>query len=132
MNIFTGLDPAGPLWNLNSNRLRASDAVYVEAIHTNGGALGLGIGSPLADADFFPNGGNSQPGCLTPICSHNRAWELFASTVTYNHLLGSKCSNMLQVTLNSCRGEIFYMGNDDLNKKASGIFRVNTQRSYPY
>lgn len=116
-NIFVGLDPAGPLWNLNSNRLRASDAVYVEAIHTNGGTVGLGIGSPIADADFFPNGGNSQPGCITPICSHNRAWELFASTVTYNHLSGRLCSNMAQVTLNTCRGATLSMGNDSLNKR---------------
>lgn len=111
------MDPAGPLWNLNSNRLRASDAVYVEAIHTNGGLFGLGIGTAIADADFFANGGNNQPGCLTPICSHNRAWEFFGASVSYNHLLGRKCSNMLQVTLNSCQGEVLNMGNGDFNKK---------------
>ncbi|XP_050350303.1 pancreatic lipase-related protein 2-like [Nymphalis io] len=128
----TGLDPAGPLWNLNRDRLRSSDGIYVEAIHTDGGVLGLGIGSAVADADFFPNGGNSQPGCLTSFCNHERAWQLFASSVTYNHFLGRECSNMLQVSLNSCRGKILNMGNDDLRKKGTGLYRLNTQRSYPY
>ncbi|XP_046966598.1 pancreatic triacylglycerol lipase-like [Vanessa cardui] len=129
---ITGLDPAGPLWHLNSNRIRASDAVYVEAIHTDGGPVGLGIGKAVADADFFPNGGVIQPGCLTNFCNHDRAWLLFASSVTYNHFLGRKCSNMLQVSLNNCRGEILHMGNDDLTKRGSGLYRLNTQRSYPY
>lgn len=106
------------MWNYNTNRVRPSDGVYVEAIHTDGGyALGgLGIGSAVADADFFPNGGISQPGCLTNLCNHNRAWELFASTVTNNHLVGRECSTNLQITWNTCRGNAFNMGNDDLRK----------------
>ncbi|XP_050350365.1 pancreatic lipase-related protein 2-like [Nymphalis io] len=128
----TGLDPAGPLWNLNPDRLRSSDGVYVEAIHTDGGVLGQGIGSAVADADFFPNGGISQPGCLTSFCHHQRAWELFASSVTYDHFLGRQCSNKLQVSLNSCRGKYFKMGNGDLRKRGSGLYRLNTGRRYPY
>ncbi|XP_050350410.1 pancreatic triacylglycerol lipase-like [Nymphalis io] len=128
----TGLDPAGPLWNVNSNRLRASDGIYVEAIHTDGGTLGLGIGSAVANADFFPNGGNSQPGCVTSLCDHNRAWELFAATVTHNHLVGRRCSNMLQVSSNNCSGASLHMGNDILNKSGSGLYRLNTARRYPF
>ncbi|KAM3965566.1 pancreatic lipase-related protein 2-like [Aphomia sociella] len=128
----TGLDPAGPLWNYNSNRINVNDAVYVEGIHTDGGLTGLGIGSEIGNVDFFPNGGNSQPGCLTGICDHNRAWELFAATVTYNHLIGNECSSNFQITWNSCRGQEFPMGNDDLRKSGSGKYRVNTGRRYPY
>ncbi|XP_045501174.1 pancreatic lipase-related protein 2-like isoform X1 [Colias croceus] len=128
----TGLDPAGPLWTLSTNRLRASDGVYVEAIHTDGGTGGLGIGSRVADADFFPNGGRSQPGCATSLCNHNRAWELFASTVTRNHLEGRQCTSMTQVTYNTCRGSTLRMGNDDLNKRGSGIYRLDTARRYPF
>ncbi|CAG9566037.1 unnamed protein product [Danaus chrysippus] len=128
----TGLDPAGPLWNTNRNRFRASDGVYTEAIHTDGSAVGLGIGSAVADADFFPNGGKSQPGCATSLCNHNRAWELFASTVTRNHLVGRRCSNTSQVNNDRCSGNSLNMGNDDLNKRGSGLYRVNTRRSYPY
>ncbi|XP_075979755.1 pancreatic triacylglycerol lipase-like [Anticarsia gemmatalis] len=130
----TGLDPAGPLWNFNRNRLGPNDAVYVEAIHTDGGYTvgGLGIGSNIANADFHPNGGISQPGCLTNICNHNRAWELFAATVTYNHLIARECSNGIQVSLNTCRGRVFHMGNDDLRKSGNGVYRVDTQRRYPF
>ncbi|KOB76966.1 Neutral lipase [Operophtera brumata] len=114
----TGLDPAGPLWNYNRDRLNENDGVYVEAIHTDGGYTvgGLGIGTVVANADFFPNGGISQPACLTNICNHNRAWELFAATVSYNHLIGNLCTSNLQITFNNCRGEALHMGNDNLRK----------------
>ncbi|CAH2049273.1 unnamed protein product, partial [Iphiclides podalirius] len=128
----TGLDPAGPLWNYNTNRLRPTDGVYVEAIHTDGGASGLGIGSAVANADFFPNGGNSQPGCLASLCNHNRAWELFAATVTHNHLVGQQCTSTLQITMNNCRGSRLNMGNDILTKTGSGLYRLDTQRRYPF
>ncbi|CAH0718255.1 unnamed protein product, partial [Brenthis ino] len=128
----TGLDPAGPLWGANTNRLRPTDGVYVEAIHTNGGYMGLGIRFAVANADFFPNGGYFQPGCYTSVCNHNRAWELFASTVTNNHLVGRQCSNMLEVSLNTCRGSNLNMGNDNLTKTGNGLYRLNTNRRYPY
>lgn len=101
----------------NSNRLRPADGVYVEAIHTDGGTGGLGIGRAVADADFFPNGGEDQPGCTTSLCNHNRAWELFASSVTNNHLVGRQCSNMREVSSNNCRGSSLPLGNDNLNKR---------------
>lgn len=77
-----GLDPAGPLFSVSNptNRLDAGDAVYVEAIHTNGPTLliaGAGIGAPIAHADFFPNGGRSQPGCILNACSHDRAVDFY-------------------------------------------------------
>lgn len=113
-----GLDPAGPLWGRNSRRLNPNDGVYVEAIHTDGGYTvgGLGIGTAIANADFFPNGGISQPGCLTNVCNHNRAWELFAASVEFDHLVGTQCSNSLQISMNNCRGNQFRMGNNDLRK----------------
>ncbi|KAJ8718522.1 hypothetical protein PYW08_002759 [Mythimna loreyi] len=130
----TALDPAGPLWNYSSNRVRPSDGVYVEAIHTDGGYTvgGLGIGTNVADADFYPNGGISQPGCLTNLCNHNRAWEFFAATVTYNHLVGRRCTTSTQITWNTCRGAELRMGNDDLRKTGTGMYRLDTGRRYPY
>lgn len=115
------------MWNYNSNRVNPTDGVYVEAIHTDGGYTigGLGIGSAVARADFFPNGGISQPACLTNICNHNRAWELFAATVTYNHLVGVGCSSNLQITWDTCRGARFNMGNDDLRKYGYVYYNIN-------
>ncbi|XP_026325964.1 pancreatic triacylglycerol lipase-like [Hyposmocoma kahamanoa] len=129
----TGLDPAGPLWTYSSNKISSNDAIYVEAIHTDGNTLvGLGIGTNVANADFYPNGGYNQPGCITGICDHNRAWRFFAATVTHNHLVANECSSSLQISLNSCRGAQLHMGNNDLRKSGSGMFRVNTGRNYPY
>lgn len=83
INTIIGLDPAGPLFSVNtpSERLDSNDALYVEAIHTNGGALGSGIGAPIALTDFFPNGGSVQPGCITNPCSHLRAVDLYSESI---------------------------------------------------
>ena len=62
--FLTGLDPAGPSFTGESSnfRLDASDASYVDVMHTNAGSLGTNQAS--GDIDFYPNGGTTQPGCL--------------------------------------------------------------------
>uniref|UniRef100_A0A182QA29 Lipase domain-containing protein n=1 Tax=Anopheles farauti TaxID=69004 RepID=A0A182QA29_9DIPT len=64
VGAILGLDPAGPLFSSNEprTRLASTDAQYVEVIHTNGGTLGMY--QPIGTADFYPNGGKHQPGCL--------------------------------------------------------------------
>lgn len=54
INTIVGLDAAGPLFDINNpaNRLDYWDAEYVEAIHTD--TAQLGIGYPIAHADFYP------------------------------------------------------------------------------
>ncbi|KAI8434346.1 hypothetical protein MSG28_012414 [Choristoneura fumiferana] len=93
---------------------------------------GIGIGTAICNADFFPNGGISQPACITNICNHNRAWELFAATVSYNHLIGRQCSSNWQLFWNRCSGSSLYMGNDDLNKTGFGMYRLDTAPRYPF
>lgn len=60
---ITGLDPAGPKFNeLNLNR---DDATFVDVIHTNAGRLifgKFGQARAIGHSDFFPNGGEKQPG----------------------------------------------------------------------
>ncbi|KAJ2947737.1 hypothetical protein O0L34_g9513 [Tuta absoluta] len=126
----TGLDPAGPLWQTNSNALRASDGQYVEAIHTDGGLQG--ILRTVADADFYPNGGSSQPGCSNSACNHRRSYELFAATINYNHLIGRECESFTQALNNACSGTTFNMGNNILNKRGNGIFGLQTRATWPY
>lgn len=61
---ITGLDPAGPLYLLATaeNRLAATDADLVVALHTDGGVAGYW--GALGDIDFYANGGfPEQPGC---------------------------------------------------------------------
>lgn len=102
------------MWQYHPERLRASDAIYVEGIHTD---VVFGIHDRVGDVDFFPNGGSRQPGCLTFVCNHNRSFEFYAATVTHNHLVGRQCNNMQQMSSNNCFGSTLNMGNDDLNKR---------------
>lgn len=121
VTFSTGLDPYSPIWNLNSNRLAASDAIFVEAIHTSGNT-----GNRLfADVDYFVNGGDDQPGCWTSLCSHNRSWEVFAATVTFNHLHGNQCTNVAEMRNNQCRGSQLPLGNSDVNKRGC-VFKLLT------
>lgn len=84
---ITGLDPAGPLFkDGRENRLDKSHAAFVDIVHTCGNVFGYH--DPIGHADFYPNGGGAfQPGCLvedvtTGKCSHNRAYKLFAESIT--------------------------------------------------
>ncbi|XP_041480798.1 pancreatic lipase-related protein 2-like isoform X2 [Lytechinus variegatus] len=65
---ITGLDPAGPYFEDTDPivRLDPSDATYVDVIHTDTDPLynfGYGMYAPCGHMDFYPNGGNDQPGC---------------------------------------------------------------------
>lgn len=66
VNWVTGLDPAGPLFEVppvaRRNRLNSGDATVVEIIHTDGGIDGFV--SAIGTIDFYPNGGlYIQPTC---------------------------------------------------------------------
>ncbi|XP_050342028.1 lipase member H-like [Nymphalis io] len=122
---ITALDPAGPLWKKDANRLKNTNARYVEVIHTN--TFMFGYMDPLGDADFYPNGGSSMPGCLINVCSHSKGYEYMADSVKYNNLNANECNNLNDVKRNRCNGDLYPMGNSDLNKSRSGIFRVNTK-----
>jgi pimeloyl-ACP methyl ester carboxylesterase len=83
---ITGLDPAGPFFEGTEPlvRLDPTDAVYVDAIHTDGTAnlaLGLGLMQPVAHADFYPNGGENQPGCGK---TSDKILGAIFNTVTFN------------------------------------------------
>ncbi|XP_046961511.1 pancreatic lipase-related protein 2-like [Vanessa cardui] len=125
----TGLDPAGPFWS-NPFALNKNSGRYVEAIHTN--ILARGITEPIAHVDFYPNGGQMQPGCDTNQCSHSRSYMLFASSIRTNHFIGRECADLWQAVINQCYGRTFNMGNGNLSKKGSGIYAVNTRSSWPF
>ncbi|KAL0901750.1 hypothetical protein ABMA27_006928 [Loxostege sticticalis] len=132
----TGLDPAGPRFGGNSNRLQRNAGRYVEAIHTDGRALG--IMDPSGDTDFYPNGGrHPQPGCSGGItqtsCSHSRAPELFAASVRYNRFDGRRCNDLRQAENVNCSGGSLRMGNREFNKSGSaGLYALRTGANWPF
>ncbi|XP_063635570.1 pancreatic triacylglycerol lipase-like [Cydia splendana] len=134
---ITALDPAGVLWGATSQRLRATDADYVEVIHTDiTGTRAFGTADALGTLDIYPNGGTRQPGCSNSdnACHHNRAWQLFAATVyTGGHLVAMRCDSMTQVGNNRCLlTPPATMGTLTLIKLQTGLYRVNTGNTYPY
>ncbi|XP_061175776.1 pancreatic lipase-related protein 2-like [Saccostrea echinata] len=103
---ITGLDPAGPYFENTDKvvRLDPTDAIFVDALHTDAESLvpniGFGMMEPVGHVDFYPNGGKDQPGCntdpLTHIqiqggiydgtkqfiaCNHLRAYEYFTESI---------------------------------------------------
>ncbi|RUS81344.1 hypothetical protein EGW08_010911, partial [Elysia chlorotica] len=112
---ITGLDPAGPWFDTFNQdaKLDPSDAQFVDVIHTNGQSLnlygGFGLLEQSGHVDFYPNGGEKQPGCLDGVvggsetflenffqgsmedmeesvlsavgCSHGRAYEIFTESI---------------------------------------------------
>ncbi|KAG5338384.1 LIPP lipase, partial [Acromyrmex charruanus] len=75
------LDPAKPLFDSKGpgERVDRSDAARVQVIHTSI----LGLGEPIGNADFYPNGGKSQPGCgiIALTCAHARSYEYYAESI---------------------------------------------------
>ncbi|XP_040217459.1 pancreatic lipase-related protein 2-like [Rana temporaria] len=90
---ISGLDPAGPYFQDTPPevRLNPTDAVFVDVIHTNGWSLlhfGFGMTQPVGHLDFYPNGGQSMPGCDELSFSFGNIDDMFDEfddKVTCNH-----------------------------------------------
>ncbi|XP_066562594.1 phospholipase A1 member A isoform X2 [Amia ocellicauda] len=109
---ITGLDAAGPMFKhaRTFNRLDHTDALFVEAIHTDSDNFGISI--PVGHVNFFLNGGNDQPGCTRSsfstmydylICDHMRAVYVYISALNGScPLMGFPCDNYERFVSGSC------------------------------
>jgi len=101
---ITALDPAGPAFQFADPQVRIDkdDALFVDAIHTDAAAdfiTGWGMEQAVGHVDFYPNGGQNQPGCVQQqinvdllklngesfgqlvVCHHKRACYYFLETI---------------------------------------------------
>jgi pancreatic triacylglycerol lipase len=107
-------------------------------IHTNGPTLvvaGAGIGAPIGDADFWPNGGTSQPGCLTNTCAHLRAVDYYVESIQNNGFFALGCPARDDISSRRCTIQPgAWMGGDaiNFNKNLRGSFYLETRRNSPY
>lgn len=135
-----GLDAALPLFTINNpaTRLAATDAIYVETIHTNAGLLGFD--SPLGQTAFYPNFGRNQPGCgidLAGSCAHDRAVQFYVESVRFpTAFWGTRCDNFNSISNNRCPpvGAGRYMGGDTSlpGTVAASVFHLTTNNRSPF
>ncbi|GAB0095684.1 Lipase domain-containing protein [Sergentomyia squamirostris] len=134
IGVIVGLDPAGPIFTtaLPSMRLHYTDADYVETIHTN--ACILGFCQSVGVASFFPNYGNLQSGCSIPSCSHSRAYQYFAESITDRGFYALKCSGYTDIVFKYCRssGEKVLMGGEPIAVKSEGVYWLKTNKNKPF
>ena len=101
MGRITGIDPSATRFNETEKGLDATDARFVDIIHTDGAPLsegGVADPHPRGHADFYPNGGSHQPGCGFQVsaasaasaassasgkasCNHSRAPAYFEESI---------------------------------------------------
>lgn len=132
-----GLDPALPRFELvgPGSRISSDDAEYVEIIHTNGGFLGFL--SAIGDADFYPNGGKKQHGCLTDpggACSHARSFRFFAESITSTlGFHGRSCSSYRKFKRGRCNDSpTSIMGGHKSLFIARGKYYLKTKSKFPF
>lgn len=118
---IVGLDPANVLFKYSNiqGRLHETDANHVEVIHTCAGTIGMT--KPIGDADFYPNGGSSQPGCntLNLQCRHGRSYEYYIESLERSSFLAFQCESFDSMQNGNCNTAyelVSQMGGEPGNK----------------
>lgn len=160
---ITGLDPAGPLFTKTEPvvHLDPTDALFVDVIHSDGAPLedaGFGTLTSLGHMDFYPNGGQVQPGCPPPIkatveellvlkfseafdsvsCAHDRAIWYFIESVlnTSCQFTSYPCSSWKTFQAGNCKtcgtDGCPVMGVNSVKNPTKGSFYLHTNAQSPF
>ncbi|XP_055857489.1 pancreatic triacylglycerol lipase-like [Episyrphus balteatus] len=133
---ITGLDPALPLFITSStdDKLDATDAEFVDVIHTN--AFVQGKLERCGHLDFYMNGGIYQPGCSGNIfaCSHQRAPAYFLESIrSTKGFWGWACSSYISYLLGFCPPTNYLVeAGENANPMYNGFFLITTSNSTPF
>ncbi|XP_072948277.1 pancreatic lipase-related protein 2-like [Epargyreus clarus] len=137
---ITALEPAGPCFRTLGvdDRLDASNADFVQVVHTN--IDGFGMAAKMGHVDFYVNGGEYQPSDLnlfpcTTTCSHFRVLALWLSALKNpDKFVAIKCDSIQQARDALCykdHVETNVMGLN-VDTKNHGIFYLSTSKGYPF
>ncbi|KAL4235573.1 hypothetical protein ACF0H5_003969 [Mactra antiquata] len=163
---ITGLDPADPDFSNTDAvvHLDKTDADFVDIIHSDGAEFdyisGFGWMQEVGHIDFYPNGGENQPGCPTESvgsivdaayfqgvedaadtlsCSHSRSIYLFTESInSVCPFVGHPCNSIeeLDNNQNGCMrcssGVCPQMGYNADQIQARGKFYLRTRASAPF
>ncbi|XP_013190455.2 lipase member H [Amyelois transitella] len=138
---LTGLDATGLCFRSlgPEDRVDASDADFVDLVMTN--IDGIGMAAPVGHANFYVNGGETQPGDFYwmncgSVCSHIRGYTIWVAALLYqNSLIAIKCDSVQEARNKDCYDrvpvETNLLGlNVDRNKP--GIYYLSTSNRFPY
>lgn len=118
------------------NKLDASDAEFVDVIHTN--ALVQGKIEQCGHVDFYLNGGVYQPGCNSGNifqCSHHRAPEYFAESIRSTvGFWGWKCESYVNYLFGMCipQKDQQAVAGEDCRSSSSGLYFLKTNSNSPF
>ncbi|XP_039748822.1 phospholipase A1-like [Pararge aegeria] len=138
---ITALEPAGPCFRTLSphERLDASNADFVQVIHTN--IDGYGMATRMGHVDFYVNGGEFQPTDLnflpcSSTCSHFRVLTYWLSAMQNpSQFIAIKCDGIQEARDATCYDNVPLSTNimgDNVNIYNHGIFYLSTTKTYPY
>ncbi|KAF2883714.1 hypothetical protein ILUMI_22464 [Ignelater luminosus] len=143
---ITGLDPAGPLYQLKEEieRLDKSDATFVDAMHTD--HLALGYYGDCGDVDFYVNCGAFQPGCenitlhddlgdytlVDLSCEHIRALDYMAESVNSNEFYAQSCETCPSICIPDVIFPSYVNMGEDCSTSASGSYVISTNEEAPF
>lgn len=117
-----------------SDRVASTDGVYVETMITNGGTLGF-MGN-LGHANFFPNHGQTQPGCgadTSGNCAHARCVLFYAESI--NTVFTGRPCTWAAINAGTCTntGTAHRMGGPNpANLNLRGSFFLPTNAASPF